>query len=51
MRMSREEIKKQIAKLQKEIKKEQEFTKRWIFLAATINRYSKEIGREAPYRW
>lgn len=51
MRMSREEIKKQIAELQKEIKNEERFSKRWTFLAATINRYSKEIGKKAPYTW
>lgn len=51
MRMSTEEIKKHIAELQKEIKNEERFSKRWTFLAATINRYSKEIGKKAPYTW
>ena len=51
MRMTSEEIRKHIAELQKEIKHEEKFSKRWTFLAATINRYSKMIGKEAPYKW
>ena len=51
MKMNTEETKKKIAELQKEIQQEQRFSKRWIFLAATINSYSKQIGRKAPYKW
>lgn len=48
---NRKEIEKRIAKLNKEIAQEPKFTKRWTFLAATINSYNKEIGRPAPYTW
>ena len=50
-RMSGKEIEKRTAKLQKEISQEERFSKRWCFLAATINSYSKQIGRTAPYTW
>ena len=44
-----------IAKLEKELKAEQakdnSNIKRITFLKATINRYSKQIGKEEPYRW
>lgn len=51
MKNNREEIKKTIARLEKEIKQEQRFSKRWTFLAATINRYNKELGKPAKYTW
>ena len=34
-----------------EIAKEEKYSKRWCFLAATINLESKSIGEPAPYRW
>lgn len=42
---------KKIEELTKEIKKEKEYSKRWCFLAATINRYCKSINEPAPYKW
>lgn len=46
-----EELKKRIAECEKEIAKEPKFSKRWCFLASTINRYNKELGNPAPYTW
>lgn len=53
MRMNSEEIKKQIAEMQQEIKKEEKYSKRWCFLAATINSYRKETGKPKlkEYTW
>lgn len=44
------EIEKDIKKLEKRIEKETDLKKR-TFLAATINAYSKEIGKPEPYKW
>lgn len=44
------EIEKDIKKLEKRIEKETDLKKR-TFLAATINAYSKEIGKTEPYKW
>ncbi len=46
---NRKDLEKRLAKLNKEIAQEPEFTKRWTFLAATINSYNKELGRPAPF--
>ena len=48
---NREKTIKSIEKLTKEIAKEEKYSKRWCFLAATINLESKSIGEPAPYRW
>lgn len=40
-----------IEELNKEIQNEEKYSKRWTFLAATINRYSKSIGEPAPFTW
>ena len=45
------ETKARIRKLEAEISKEEVFSKRWVFLAATINRYNKELGKPAKYTW
>lgn len=44
------EIEKDIKRLEKRIEKETDLKKR-TFLAATINAYSKEIGKPEPYKW
>lgn len=44
-------MKKEIERLTKELNKETKHSKRWCFLAATINRYSKQIGEPAPIKW
>ena len=47
--------KAEIEKLQRELKTETakngRYSKRAIFLMATINIYSKEAGTPAPYEW
>ena len=44
------EIEKDIKRLEKRIEKETDLKKR-TFLAATINAYSKEIGKPEPHKW
>lgn len=51
MSTSRKEAEARIKELEKEISKEPRFSKRWVFLATTINRYSKQIGKPAKYTW
>lgn len=51
MKRGIKETKAEIRKLEKEISKEPTFSKRWVFLASTINRYNKEIGKPAKYTW
>lgn len=50
-KMSKKETEARIRKLEKEISAEPRFSKRWIFLAAAINSYSKQIGKPAKYTW
>ncbi len=51
MKNTSAEIKAKIRKLETEIIKEERYSKRWVFLAATINRYNKELGKPAKYTW
>lgn len=43
-------LEKDIKRLEKELAKCTD-SKRQIFLMATINVYSKKLGKEAPYEW
>lgn len=49
--MTTNEIKEEIKQLRKEIKTVPEYSKRWVFLAATINRYNKQLGKGPVYKW
>ncbi len=53
--LSKAEINKRINRLEKDLKEEQaangEFTKRSVFLMATINLYLKQLGKSEKYNW
>lgn len=48
--MTKKEIEKRIKDLEKRLAQTTD-SKRATFLKATINRYSKEIGKKEPHRW
>lgn len=48
--MTRKELEKKIKDLEKRLSETKDI-KRATFLKATINSYSKEIGKKEPYRW
>ncbi len=51
--MSKKELLKAIREMEETIKEENKYSKRWVFLAATINRYRKLAGlkEDARYTW
>lgn len=53
MKRTRAENEALIRAAEEEIKNEPKYTKRWVFLAATINRARKEIGKKElkKYTW